>query len=259
MYGFKVDFDPEERIALREALIDMRSVVEAQVFISDDCEWCDATVSMLKTISEESPKTSDGELFRVNIYRKGEDIVKRLGITRFPTIYLLNGSIRYYGIPAGEEIRALVETIIRISQGESGLEPETIRRIREFNSTAVIETIVTPSCPYCPYAVLLANMVAFESFKAGKSNIISTVVEAYENMDIAEKYAVASVPTIAINERVEFIGVPYEDQLLDSIYRISARRPAKVTTMAGKATEEAELKKLIKKVIEEIDKEESNE
>ncbi|MGC9148029.1 MAG: protein disulfide oxidoreductase [Sulfolobales archaeon] len=258
MYGFKVDFDPEEREALREALLDMRGVVEAQVFISDECEWCDATVSMLKTISEASPTSTNGRLFRYSVYRRGEDLVKKLGVTRFPTIYLLNGSIRYYGIPAGEEIRALVETIIRISQGESGLEPETIKRIKEFNSTAVIETIVTPSCPYCPYAVLLANMVAFESFKAGKSNIVSVVVEAYENMDIAERYAVTSVPTIAINERVEFIGVPYEDQLLDSIYRIGARRPSRAVTIAQKATEEAELKKLIKKVIEEIDKEENN-
>ena len=258
MYGFKVDFDPEEREALREALLDMRNIVEAQVFISDECEWCEATVSMLGTISEESPTSPNGRLFRYSVHRKGEDLVRKLGITRFPTIYLLNGSIRYYGIPAGEEIRALVETIIRISQGESGLEPETIKRIKEFNSVAVIETIVTPSCPYCPYAVLLANMVAFESFKAGKNNIISVVVEAYENMDIAEKYAVTSVPTIAINERVEFIGVPYEDQLLDSIYRVSAKRPSRAVTIAQKATEDAELKKLIKKVIEEIDKKEDS-
>ena len=257
MYGFKVDFDPEEIEALREALNDMRDKVHADIFVSDECEWCEATISMFKTISENSPIRNGENLFRFKVYKKDSDdsIIKKLGINRFPTIYFLDGSIRYYGIPAGEEIRALVETIIRISQNDSGLEPDTIRRIKEFNSRAVIETIVTPSCPYCPYAVLLANMVAFESYKAGKSNIISVVVEAYENMDIAEKYAVTSVPTIAINERVEFIGVPYEDQLLESIYRISAKKPARIAPIKDqRATEDSELKKLIKKVIEEIDK-----
>lgn len=258
MYGFKVDFDPEEREALREALLDMREPVEALVFVSDDCEWCDATVSMMKVISEESPQKNGSNLFKFKIHGKNDEITKKLSVTRYPTIYLLNGAIRYYGIPAGEEIRAFVETIIRISQSDSGLEPDTIKRIKEFNSYAVIETIVTPSCPYCPYAVLLANMFALESYKAGKSNIVSVVVEAYENMDIAEKYAVTSVPTIAINERVEFIGVPYEDQLLESIYRVGARRP-RAARIAEKATEDAELKKLIKKVIEDLEKEEKKE
>ncbi|MEZ0290832.1 MAG: thioredoxin family protein [Sulfolobales archaeon] len=255
MYGFKVDFDEEERKALREALLDMREFVEAQVFISDECDWCEATISMLNTISEESER--DGKkLFSFKIFRKGvdNDIIRKLNITRYPTIYFLEGSIRYYGIPAGEEIRALVETIIRLSQGDSGLENTTIKRIKEFNASAVIETIVTPSCPYCPYAVLLANMVAYESYRSGKRNIVSVVVEAYENMDIAEKYAVTSVPTIVINGRVEFIGVPYEDQLLDSIYRIAYRRAAaRAPIAAGGSTEDRELKRLIEEVVKEIE------
>jgi glutaredoxin-like protein len=260
VYGFKVDFDEEERIALREALTDMKDLVKAELFVSDECEWCEATISMLRTISEESPSRDGRNLFKVEIYRKGvnDDIIKKLRINRYPTIHLLEGSIRYYGIPAGEEIRAFVETIIRISQGDSGLEGSTIEKIKNFNSSAVIETIVTPSCPYCPYAVLLANMVAFESYKAGKKNITSIVVEAYENMDIAEKYAVSSVPTIAINERVEFIGVPYEDQLLDSIYRIAQKKPAAKPSLAGRSVEDKELKRLIQEVIKEIEEKEES-
>jgi hypothetical protein len=60
-------------------------------------------------------------------------------------------------------------------------------------------------------------MVAFEACKAEKCNVLSDVVESYENPDIAEKYQVMSVPTLAVNESVEFIGVPQEENFVNSL------------------------------------------
>jgi hypothetical protein len=63
----------------------------------------------------------------------------------------------------------------------------------------------------------MAHMVAYEACKVNKCNVISDVVEAYENQDIAEKYQVMSVPTVAVNESVEFVGVPYEDNFITTL------------------------------------------
>jgi glutaredoxin-like protein len=248
-YGFKTDFDEYERQALREALTDMKNTVIVKLFLSDRCDFCKQTRRMLETIRDESPEISGRKLIDLKIYEEeiDTDEIKRYNINRYPTIILLEGAIKYYGIPAGEEIRAFVETLIRISQGESGLSAETIEGIKKIPGDVVIETIVTPSCPYCPYAVLMANMFAYEAYKAGSKNVTSIVVEAYENMDIAQKYAVSSVPSIVINGRVEFIGVPYEEQLLEVL--IKRARPRQ------RARSSESLKNAIKEVIKELEME----
>jgi len=142
---------------------------------------------------------------------------KRQNVERVPTVAMLGGVIRYTGTPAGEEVRGLIETIMRISENESGLEPETKKSLANLKGTVHIEVVVTPSCPYCPYAALLANMFAYEAWKQGNPKVIADTVEAYENMDIAEKYGVMSVPAIALNGVMSFIGVPYEEDFINYV------------------------------------------
>jgi len=177
----------------------------------------------MEFIASAAPKDSNGDsLLKIHVIDRSNEedkkLFKEFKVERIPTVAFYKGYIRWTGAPLGEEIRALVETIVRLSQGESGLSTETIEAIRnKLNGEVKIETVVTPSCPYCPYAALMAHMVAFEACKAGKCNVLSDVIEAYENQDIAEKYQVMSVPTIAINGSVEFIGVPYEENFINSI------------------------------------------
>ncbi|MEM0373274.1 MAG: thioredoxin family protein [Sulfolobaceae archaeon] len=223
MSEYEEFFTEEVRTALAEALRDMKDPVDVYVFIDSNdrtCRYCQVTKRFLEFMSENSPKGADGKLLRVHVIDKAKDekLFKEFNVERVPTVALLNGKIRWTGTPLGEEVRALVETIIRISQKESGLSETTKQIIRsKLNGEVLIETIVTPSCPYCPYAALMANMIAYESCIVGKCNVVSDIIEAYENQDIAEKYGVMSVPTMAINGSVEFIGVPYEENLIQTI------------------------------------------
>ncbi|WP_338599817.1 thioredoxin family protein [Sulfolobus tengchongensis] len=219
-------FSDEVKNALQDALKDMKNTVDVYVFIDNsdsNCQYCDVTKKFMEFIASTAPKDGNGDsLLKVHIIdrTKEEDrkLFEEFNVERVPTVAFYKGYIRWTGAPLGEEIRALIETIVRISQGESGLSPETVEAIKsKLNGKVKIETVVTPSCPYCPYAALMAHMVAFEACKIGKCNVVSEVVEAYENQDIAEKYQVMSVPTIAINESVEFIGVPYEENFINSI------------------------------------------
>ncbi|MEB3860323.1 MAG: thioredoxin family protein [Desulfurococcales archaeon] len=206
---------------LRETLLDMKGSVELELFLGPNCETCDDTYKLVKTIAEASPNTGNEHLIRLSVYDSGNPehgkVFRERGVDRIPALLMLKGQIRYLGIPAGEEIRALVETIIRVSENESGLEETTKKELSRIKDRrVVIETIVTPSCPYCPYAVLLANMFAFESFKNG-GTVYSHVVEAYENPDIADMYGVMSVPAIAVNGSLVFVGVPYEEDFIEYI------------------------------------------
>ncbi len=217
--------DNETFEALKEALADMESQVVADVFVTDNCHYCEETIKLLNYFVEASPKKNGYNLFTYRVHRKGvdDDFFKSQGVTRTPTVTLLDGKIKYTGIPSGEEIRSLVETIIRISQGESGLEEESKNLLKQIENEVYVEVIVTPMCPYCPYAVLLSNMIAFESYLNGKKNVVSDTVEAYENPDIADKYNVMSVPAIAINGESAFIGLPYELDFVKRVYLYSRR------------------------------------
>jgi len=219
-------FTDEVKQALADALKDMKNPVDVYVFIDSNdshCNYCEVTKKFLLFMSDAAPKDSDGKSkLVVHIVDRADSSSSKLfnefNVQRIPTVTFMKGYLRWSGSPLGEEIRALVETAVRLSMGESGLSQETINAIKEkLNGQVKIETVVTPSCPYCPYAALMAHMVAYEACKAGKCNVISDVVEAYENQDIAEKYQVMSVPAVAINESVEFIGVPYEEQFINTI------------------------------------------
>ena len=216
------DLDEETLEALKEALNDMKSEVKALVFIKKNCYYCKETLKLLDNFVNSSPSVNGKKLFDYEVFDREKDgeNFKKYGIERTPTVAFIEGKIRYTGIPSGEEIRSLVETIIRLSENESGLEEKTKREIGKLAKPVHIEVIITPSCPYCPYAALLANMFAFESYKQGVKSIIADTVEAYENPDIADKYNVMSVPAIAINGVPAFVGLPYEEDLLRRIVEI---------------------------------------
>ena len=219
-------FTDEVKEALADALKDMKNPVDLYVFIDSTdphCHYCDVTKRFAEFMSEAAPKGSDGQsLLRVHVLDRARQsdlqVFAEFRVERVPTVAFIKGYLRWTGAPLGEEIKALVETVVRLSVDESGLSEETKAAIKEkLNGKVVIETVVTPSCPYCPYAALMAHMVAYEACKAGKCNVLSDVVEAYENQDIAEKYQVMSVPTVAVNESVEFIGVPYEENFITTL------------------------------------------
>jgi glutaredoxin-like protein len=222
---FALQFSREDLDALAEALKDMKDPVTIYTFVGDHCRYCTNTARLIDILAEASPSRKGSKLIRHVILHKGKDseLFEKFKIERVPTVTMLEGHIRYIGMPAGEEIRGLVETIIRISTGESGLSKETIDKLKLLKGTVHVEVIVTPTCPYCPYSALLANMFAFESYRIGNRKIIADTVEAYENPDIADRYGVMSVPTIALNGEVEFIGVPYEENLIEKIIEKSEK------------------------------------
>ncbi len=223
---FRVNLTESDIEALKEALKEIKNLVTIKLFTSSDrinCFTCSETEKLMRIIRDSSPMIGNKRAIDLEIFEmsRDSDVFKKYEIERVPTIVLLDSSITYLGMPAGEEIKAFIETIIRLSTNDHGLSTTTIKELARLDGRVKIEVIVTPLCPYCPYAALLANMFAYASKVYGNGNVRSVIIEAFENPDIADKYAVSTVPTITVNGRVVFVGLPYEVQLLDAIKKLA--------------------------------------
>lgn len=214
--------------AIAEAFKEMRKSVTLHVFVEKDvrkCKYCDNMVRLVKALADASARVSDPPLLKYVVAERGvnDDFFDKFKIERIPSIVMIDGYIRYTGMPAGEELRGLIETIIRLSTEDSGLSERSKKKISELKAPVYIEVIVTPTCPYCPYVALMTNMIAYEAYISGNRAVTSDIVEAYENPDIADAYNVMSVPAVAVNKQLAFVGVPYEEQFVDIVYEASMR------------------------------------
>jgi glutaredoxin-like protein len=108
--------------------------------------------------------------------------------------------IRFYGVTAGYEFSSLVETIMMISQGRSGLSPEIEQLILTIDEPVHLQVMTTVTCPYCPRAVMTCNQMAYVN-----DNIRSDMIEMTEFPMLVQRYNVSGVPVTIINEvnRVE--------------------------------------------------------
>lgn len=109
--------------------------------------------------------------------------------------------IRFYGLTAGHEFTSLLEAILLISGGRSGLPPELAELVMKIDKPVHLEVMVTLDCPYCPEMVRVAHEFAFINDK-----IRADMVEAAEFPELVKKYQVTGVPRTIINGLHSFAG-----------------------------------------------------
>jgi alkyl hydroperoxide reductase subunit AhpF len=114
-----------------------------------DCPYCSQTGQLLDEITALSSK------LKVQIYdtEKDMDMVKKYSVTGTPCIVVAgrqNGTIvdygiRFYGIPAGNELGSLVNNIQMVSMRDSGLERETKKYLATLKTPIHLEVFITPT------------------------------------------------------------------------------------------------------------------
>ena len=105
---------------------------------------------------------------------------------------------------------------MQVSKREPRLSAKTVEMLKGIDLPMEIMVFVTTSCGYCPSAAITAM-----NFAMANDNITALIVDASENMDLAERFQVVGVPKIVINRGlVEFVGAQPENSFLG--YVISA-------------------------------------
>jgi glutaredoxin-like protein len=178
-----------------------------------ECQYCAET----RQITEEIAALSDKIEVEVFDFVGDKTTAELYNVDKIPAIAIVRNvdgqeqdyGIRFYGIPSGYEFTSVIEDIIDVSQGESGLQANTKEVIADLSEPVHLQVFVTPTCPYCPQAVRLAHKLAMES-----ELITADMVEAIEFPHLSNKYHVHGVPRTVINETIHQEGAVPEPMLL---------------------------------------------
>jgi glutaredoxin-like protein len=181
-----------------------------------ECQFCAETRQIVQEVAELSEKIST-EIYDFVDDKAAADL---FGVDKIPAIVVLrvedgkdkDYGIRFYGIPSGYEFTSIIEDILDVSNGESGLQPKTKETVAEISEPVHLQVFITPTCPYCPQAVRLAHKLAIES-----DLIKADMVEAIEFPHLSNKYHVYGVPRTVINETVHQEGAVPESMLLTKL------------------------------------------
>ena len=178
-----------------------------------ECMFCKETRQLLGEVSALSDK------IKLTIYdfEGDKDKVNEYGIDKIPATVIMNKKdlgIRFFGIPSGYEYASLIETIVDVSKGKTGLSQKTKDALQGIDKDIHIQVFVTPTCPYCAITVRLGHQFALES-----PFLKSEMVESTEFPHLAQKYKVFGVPKTVINETIFIEGAVPEETFLEQVLK----------------------------------------
>jgi len=206
----------EDRKHLQKEFEALKNPVKLVVFTQKmECQYCKET----RMISEELAALSDKISLEVYDFEDDQEIAEAYNIDKIPATVVMKGGddpkdygIRYFGIPSGYEFSSVIEDIMMISKGDSGLSQQTKDFLGNLKDPLHLQVFVTPTCPYCPQAVMLAHQLAFES-----ELVRGDMVEAIEFPHLSNKYQVQGVPRTVINETIHQEGAAPEALILGKL------------------------------------------
>jgi glutaredoxin-like protein len=101
-----------------------------------------------KQLVEELAGLSDKISAEVYNFLLDKEKVAEYRIDKVPATVVRNGKdhgIRFYGVPAGYEFSALLDAILSVSQGDSGLGAESKEKLSKLTAPVHLEVFVTPT------------------------------------------------------------------------------------------------------------------
>jgi len=204
-------FDHETKQALITTFQVLKEKIHIELFTKDgqNDQYNQFTRLLLEALASITDK------IEVGFNTLGDGKSAGYQVSRSPTVLVCpeKYKIRYTGAPIGEESRAFIQSLLRVSIGESTLSPRSKSRLAGLNEPRQVQVFVTPTCPYCPGEVLNAFKVAIE-----RPDLVSAeCIEAAENLDLARKVGLGGVPTTLVNGVVVAKGLQSEDSFVESL------------------------------------------
>jgi glutaredoxin-like protein len=108
------------------------------------CQFCKQTQDVLTEVASLSDKIT----LEVRNFVTDKEIADEYGIDKIPATVVMSDvdyGIRFYGIPSGYEFTSLVEDIVDVSKGTSGISAEAMKSVGEIKEPVHIQVYVTPT------------------------------------------------------------------------------------------------------------------
>lgn len=180
------------------------------------CQTCHMQHELLRELASLSNKI---ELEIYDFIQDG-DKVRSFGIERIPATVVVGQKdygIRFYGVTGGYEFQSLLQAILMVSTGSSGLDPRLEALVKTIKDPVHLKVLVTLTCPYCPRMAHVAHQFALVN-----ENIRADTVDVSEFPELAQRYEVSGVPKTIINEIYHFEGaLPAEQVYLEILKAVN--------------------------------------
>jgi len=203
----------KDREYIRGLFVNGKHPVKLILFTQElDCQYCGETRLILEELAEINPAALSLEIHN---FRKDVEQAGKYNITRVPATVIegeKDYGIRFYGLPSGYEFSTLLEDIVDVGKGDSGLSEASRRALEIINKPLHLQVFVTPTCPHCPGAVRLAHKMAIEN-----RYITAEMIEATEFPQLSVQYNVRGVPRTIVDGRMPIEGSLPESEFVSRI------------------------------------------
>lgn len=202
----------KDRTYIKDLFAKLENDVKIVYFTQEiECQYCSETHQILEELSELS------EHLKLEVYNfvTDKEVAEKYHIDKIPATVIegeRDYGIRYYGIPSGYEFSSVLEDIVDVAKGDSGLSEESKTLLAEITTPLRLQVFVTPTCPYCPKAVLLAHKIAIEN-----EFVTADMVEATEFPHLSMRYNVRGVPRTMVGEDYPIEGALPENAFIQKI------------------------------------------
>jgi alkyl hydroperoxide reductase subunit AhpF len=135
----------EDKTAIREVLNRMVNPVKLVHFTQElNVPYGREARELLQDLATLSDKLS------VEVYNLvlDKERAAEYGVDKVPATVVRNGKdygIRFYGLPGGYEFSTLLDAILAVSEGESGLNPETRSKLQAISQPVHLQVFATPT------------------------------------------------------------------------------------------------------------------
>lgn len=151
-------------------------------------------------------------------YDTTHELARKWKVNSSPTIVFEpeRYSIRYLGVPYGEEGRTFVGMLILLGLRTGNMSEQSVKVLQRIDSPRDVKIFVSATCPYCPDQALNAVKAAIE-----KPNIVSVdIIDIQANPDLADRYSAYSVPQAFANESLIAQGAQPEELFISSLEKL---------------------------------------
>jgi glutaredoxin-like protein len=137
---------PREQKIVSERFQQMVAPVRLVMFTQEiECEYCRDTRELVEQLASLSGGKVTAEVFNFQLDKHKAD---EYGVDKIPAIAVIGAKdygIRFYGIPAGYEFGALLDDILDVSKGDSGLSAKSRAALAELKEDIHLQVLTTPT------------------------------------------------------------------------------------------------------------------